>query len=44
MLRIDAPKEKFNAFCRRRHIRRLACFGSVVRDDFDAPGLNGNQM
>jgi uncharacterized protein len=28
------PKEQIAAFCRRRHIRKLAFFGSVLRDDF----------
>ena len=32
--RIDIPKDKIVAFCRRNHIRRLAFFGSVLRDDF----------
>ena len=27
------PKEKIAEFCRRNHIRRLALFGSVLRDD-----------
>ena len=27
-------KEKIAEFCRHRHIRRLALFGSVLRDDF----------
>ena len=31
---IDIPKEKIAEFCRRNHIRRLALFGSVLRDDF----------
>lgn len=31
---IDIPQKKVEAFCRRHHIRRLALFGSVVRDDF----------
>ena len=26
--------EAISAFCRRHHIRRLALFGSVLRDDF----------
>lgn len=34
MIRIDVPKEKISEFCRSRHIRWMACFGSVVRDDF----------
>ena len=32
--RIDIPREAIAAFCRRHHIRRLALFGSVLRDDF----------
>jgi len=32
--RIDIPGEKIAEFCRRNHIRRLALFGSVLRDDF----------
>ena len=32
--RIDIPKEKITDFCRRNRIRRLALFGSVLRDDF----------
>lgn len=34
MIRIQVPREKLSEFCRNRHIRWLACFGSVVRDDF----------
>jgi predicted nucleotidyltransferase len=33
---IDIPNEKIADFCRRHHIRRLAFFGSVLRDDFRA--------
>jgi|SRR5215468_1147297 len=33
-LRIDVSSEAIAAFCRRHHIRRLAFFGSVLRDDF----------
>lgn len=33
-LRIDIPAEKVAEFCRKNHIRRLALFGSVLRDDF----------
>jgi len=32
--RIDVPREALAAFCRRQHIRRLALFGSVLREDF----------
>lgn len=31
---IAIPKDKITDFCRRHHIRRLALFGSVLRDDF----------
>lgn len=31
---IDIPKEAIAVFCRRHHIRRLALFGSALRDDF----------
>ena len=33
---IDIPKEQIAEFCRRNHIRRLALFGSVLREDFTA--------
>jgi predicted nucleotidyltransferase len=33
-LKIQIPRQKLAAFCRRNHIRRLAFFGSVVREDF----------
>ena len=32
--RIDIPEDEIAAFCRRHHIRRMALFGSVLRDDF----------
>ena len=32
--RIEIPRAEIDAFCRRNHIRRLALFGSVLRDDF----------
>ncbi len=32
--RIDIPKNRIAEFCRRHHIRRMALFGSVLRDDF----------
>lgn len=32
--RIEIPQEQIEAFCRKHHIRRLALFGSVLRDDF----------
>jgi uncharacterized protein len=34
MMRARVPQEKLEAFCRSRHIRWIACFGSVLRDDF----------
>jgi uncharacterized protein len=33
-LKINLPEERVAAFCRRRHIRKLALFGSVLRHDF----------
>jgi len=32
--RVNAPKRKLAAFCRHHHIKSLALFGSVLRDDF----------
>ncbi len=32
--RISLPKDRIEQFCRRRHIRKLSVFGSVVRGDF----------
>ena len=32
--RIVVDRERLAAFCRRHRIRRLALFGSVLRDDF----------
>ena len=31
---IKVPKDKIAEFCRRHHIRKLALFGSVLRNDF----------
>lgn len=31
---IAVPTEKIAEFCHRHHIRKLALFGSVLRDDF----------
>ena len=31
---IPIDRESIAAFCRRHHIRKLALFGSVLRDDF----------
>ena len=33
-VRIQIPEDKIAEFCRRNHIRKLALFGSVLRDDF----------
>ncbi len=33
-MNIQLPKEAIARFCKRNHIRRLALFGSVLRDDF----------
>jgi len=33
---ISINEEDLASFCRRHHIRRLAFFGSVLRDDFGA--------
>ncbi len=33
-LRIEVDREELAEFCRRNHIRELAFFGSVLRDDF----------
>ncbi|MGH6629383.1 MAG: nucleotidyltransferase family protein [Burkholderiales bacterium] len=35
-IRIEVPAETIGEFCRRHHIRRLAFFGSVLREDFRA--------
>lgn len=31
---VEIPMEKIAEFCRRHRIRRLALFGSILRDDF----------
>ena len=33
-IHVDISRDKIEAFCRRNHIRSLAFFGSVLRDDF----------
>ena len=33
-MKIEVSKEELAAFCRRHQIRKLAFFGSVLRDDF----------
>ena len=32
--RVAIPTEKIAEFCRRHHVRKLALFGSVLREDF----------
>jgi len=34
MIHVEINREQVGAFCRKHHIRRLAVFGSVLRDDF----------
>jgi predicted nucleotidyltransferase len=34
MAHINIDHEKISDFCRRHHIRKLALFGSVLREDF----------
>jgi predicted nucleotidyltransferase len=36
MRRLSVEQDKIADFCRKHHIRRLAFFGSVLRDDFDS--------
>ena len=31
---VSIPQAELEAFCHRHHVRRLALFGSVLRDDF----------
>jgi predicted nucleotidyltransferase len=33
-MKILVPKEQLAEFCRKNHIRKLALFGSVLREDF----------
>jgi uncharacterized protein len=33
-VKISIPKKQIAEFCRKHHIRKLALFGSVLRDDF----------
>lgn len=33
-IKIKVPREKVAEFCQQYHIRKLAFFGSVLRDDF----------
>ena len=34
--KIHIPEDEIRAFCERNHIRKLALFGSILRDDFRA--------
>jgi predicted nucleotidyltransferase len=33
-IHIEFPKEGIEEFCKKHHIRKLALFGSALRDDF----------
>jgi uncharacterized protein len=33
---VQVPKQRIAAFCQRHGIRRLALFGSILRDDFNS--------
>jgi predicted nucleotidyltransferase len=33
-VKVEIPQDQLEAFCCAHHIRRLALFGSVLRDDF----------
>ena len=33
-IKVELPKERIADFCRRHHIRKLAVFGSALREDF----------
>jgi predicted nucleotidyltransferase len=33
-IKVNLPKKKIGDFCRRHHIRKLAVFGSALREDF----------
>ena len=35
-LKINIPQKQLDEFCQRRHISKLALFGSVLRNDFNA--------
>ncbi len=32
--KVDVPEEVIANFCRRKHIRRMSLYGSVLREDF----------
>ena len=33
-IKVNLPQKKIGDFCRRHHIRKLAVFGSALREDF----------
>lgn len=33
-IKVRIPQERLREFCRKNHIKKLAFFGSVLRDDF----------
>jgi predicted nucleotidyltransferase len=33
-IRIEIPRDRLEAFCRKHRVRRLSVFGSVLREDF----------
>ena len=35
-IKIDIPQKQIDEFCQRHHISKLALFGSVLRNDFNA--------
>ena len=35
-IKIDISKDAIAEFCRKHHIRRLALFGSILREDFSS--------
>lgn len=41
---IPIPYDEIRAFCERNHIRRLALFGSVLREDFRAGGDDPSEV
>lgn len=32
--KMEIPIERIAEFCKRRHVRKLSLFGSIIRDDF----------
>ncbi|MBL7686038.1 MAG: nucleotidyltransferase domain-containing protein [Deltaproteobacteria bacterium] len=33
-IQLDIPKDEIALFCRQNHVRKLALFGSILREDF----------